>query len=80
MVEIIAVVKDVSSILDSAWGDYEKELDVLYGDTENVLINLRMGWLHCNTKLKGTRTRDALEKDLINLRQSAATDYSQRQP
>jgi hypothetical protein len=77
--EVIAWVKDaVPSAFNT--GDYERELDALYNDTENVLINLQMGWLHCNTKLKGTWTKEALEKDLISLRQSAATHYTGKQP
>jgi len=58
--------------------DYEKEMDALYSSTENLLINLRMAWLHCNTKLKGTWTKEALEQDLIRLRKSAATHYTSR--
>jgi len=53
--------------------DYVKEFDKLYSDSENLPINIQFAWTYVNTKLKGTRTKEQLEKLLIKLRQDAAS-------
>jgi hypothetical protein len=53
--------------------DYEKEFDKLYSDSENLPINIQSAWTYVNTKLKGTRTKEQLERLLIKLRQDAAS-------
>jgi hypothetical protein len=73
--EIMAVVKDAIPA-GFALGDYQRELDTLYGDTENVLINLKIAWILCNNKLKGKYTKEVLERSLINARQEAAGRYT----
>ena len=66
----------LGSIADAPAGaiidDYEKELDKLYGESENLQINILMAWTYMDLKLKGTKTKEYLEKMLIDLRQSAA--------
>jgi hypothetical protein len=56
-------------------GDYMSEFDLFYKDTENVLITLPMAFSYCSIKLKGTWTKEALEKGLILLRKDAAKNY-----
>jgi hypothetical protein len=52
-------------------GDYIKELDKIYNDTENINIPLIWIFDYCTTKLKGETTKTALESNLIALRKLA---------
>jgi hypothetical protein len=55
-----------------SFNDYQREMDTLYQDTENLLINFRWAWTYCSMKLKGTSTKKELETELIRLRQIAS--------
>lgn len=50
-------------------GDYVKALDALYRDRENLPIPVLMAYNYVNLKLKGTATKEELERKLIELRQ-----------
>jgi len=67
----------LGSIVDAPPGaiidDYEKELDKLYSESENLQINIMMAWTYVDLKLKGTLTKEYLEKMLIGLRHDAAS-------
>jgi hypothetical protein len=53
-------------------GDYMKELDALYKDTENLPLPLPVAYGWCNLKLIGTLTKAELEQRLIQMRRVMA--------
>jgi len=56
-------------------GDYMKELDTLYRDRENLLIPVSIAYQYINLKLKGTATKDELERKLVELRKRMGATY-----
>jgi hypothetical protein len=65
---VLGIVDVSAGILD----DYRFEFDKLYTDSENLPLNLITAFGYVDLKLKGTETKDDLEKLLISLRQTAA--------
>ena len=53
-------------------GDYVKELDSLYRDRENLPIPMPFAYQYVNLKLKGTATKEELERKLVELRKALA--------
>jgi hypothetical protein len=52
-------------------GDYRKEIDKLYSETENINIPIIWAFRYCTNKLRGEVSRANLEVALRNLRQMA---------
>src|SRR5207248_3239177 len=50
--------------------DYLNEFNKVYADRENVSIPVPGAYLYCSLKLKGTQTKDDLERRLIEMRKS----------
>ncbi len=53
-------------------GDYEKELDALFRDGENLRLPVPMAVEYCTIKLNGKLTKDQLEQMLISYRAKTA--------
>jgi len=53
-------------------GDYVKELDKLYTESENLNIMVPLAYQYVTTKLKGASTAQELEQRLIELRKIMA--------
>jgi hypothetical protein len=53
-------------------GDYVKEMDTFYKDTENLTLPVGLAYSYCNLKLKGTQTKEDLEQRLIEMRKTMA--------